>query len=118
MTLEQEGNRLRIELARLASSVHGRRYTPGVRALILGWVERAKREGISEAECGRRLGIPVRRFGEWRSLARREQAHEMVPVEVRDEETPSLGLMLVAPSGYRVDGLSVEQAIAMLRALS
>lgn len=117
MTLEEEGKRLRVELSRLGS-LHGRRYTPGIRALILGWVDRAKREGISEAECGRRLGIPGRRFSEWRSLARREQAHDMVPVEVHDEETPSLGLMLVAPSGYRVDGLTVEQAIAMLRALS
>jgi hypothetical protein len=42
----------------------------------------------------------------------------MVPVEVRDEETPCSGLILLAPSGYRVDGLSVEQAITMLRALS
>lgn len=115
MTLEEQGNRLREELARLGS-LQARRYTPGVRALILGWVERAKHEGMSEAECGRRLAIPTRRFAEWRALDKAPPAKQFVPVEVREEAEPTLGLVFVAPTGFRVDGLTLEQAISMMRA--
>jgi hypothetical protein len=118
MTLAEEGTKLRIQLVRMGSA-HGRRYTPGLRKLILAWVDRAKLDGMRESECARLLGIPTRRFAQWRALAEQTNWRKMlVPVEITKEATPSARLVFIAPSGYRLDGVTIEQAITLMRALS
>ena len=41
----------------------------------------------------------------------------LVPVTVEPQPDSGDGLMLVSPSGYRVEGLSAEQVVAILREL-
>jgi hypothetical protein len=113
----------------------GGAYTPRLRARILAYVELAKAAGISEADCCRSIGVSPTSIATWRRASRqaaapeeREQAFEtpelpaepvskeLVPIEV----TPSPiqlagGLSLVTPRGFRVEGLSLEQAFALVR---
>lgn len=88
--------------------------------------------GMLESDCGSALGIPQHRFEVWRGYAQRSQAMApvpepkpaepmaLVPVELapdtsRGIQLSSFGLALVSPRGWRVEGLSVEQAFALLR---
>ena len=86
----------------------------------MAWVERAKQVGMSLPDIGRVLGIPQHRFAYWREREVDKQPHALVPVEVT-EDPPAIGtfveVSVVSPSGFRVDGLTLEQAIEMMKAL-
>jgi transposase-like protein len=123
MGFAAEGKKLRTEIAALRPG-RRRRYSPELRGRILDWVEQGLEEGASETACGEALGIPMHRFGEWR---REERAREheaattevaFVPIETTVDALVGHGaLVLVAPSGDRVEGLTMAEAIAMLKAL-
>jgi len=117
MTLAEKGHRLRSEILRLGIG-QARRYEPKLRRRILGWVDRAKQTGMSEREYGKRLGIPHSRFAIWR--ATHDWTAPLVEIEVADNEPePAVATFaIVSPSGYRIDGLTLEQAIAFMRALA
>lgn len=79
-----------------------------------------------ESECARVLGLKSYRFVMWRReeapLATEVPASEslaLVPVELT--ETPMLptlaasGITLLSPTGYRVEGLTVDQVVDVLR---
>lgn len=117
MTLQEEGQGLRAEVGRLARG-QGHKYPAELRGRILAWVERARDAGMSERTCGAALGLKPHRFEYWRKMATRDAAepHALVRVGVHDEPTPFVsGLSFATPSGYRLEGLTMEQAIALLR---
>lgn len=117
MTLADEGNRLRLEILRLGDST-SRRYPPEIRGRILDWVERAKLGGMSKTECSDLLGVPMQRVAAWRAQLE-PMPKALVPVEVRQEaETPARSLSFVAPSGHRIEGVSISEAVSLLRAFS
>src|SRR5579871_2158740 len=118
MTLAEQGHRLRSEILRLQVG-QARRYEPKLKRRILAWVERARRDGMSERECSKRLGIPQRRFSIWRSHQHAHPPTKLVEVEVEHEEPVApITFAIASPSGYRIDGLTLEQAIAFMRALA
>ena len=41
----------------------------------------------------------------------------LVPVEVVEDDADSVGIAIVSPSGFRLEGLDVVSATAVLRAL-
>ena len=124
--LSDEAKRLRLEILRLRPG-RARRYAPALQRRILAWVERARATGMLEIDCGNALGIPQSRFGMWRESGPREvqevttttEPVSLVPIEVPAREPASiqigLGLAFVSPHGYRVEGLTFEQAFAMLK---
>jgi hypothetical protein len=117
MTLAEQGHRLRTEILRLGIG-HGRRYKPRLRRRILAWVDRAKQTGISERECSERLGIAYKRFSIWRADGAK-RPKQLVEVEVTsDESSVSATFAIASPSGYRIDGLTLDQAVAFMRALA
>lgn len=117
MTFQEEGQRLRAEVGRLARG-QGHKYPADLRGRILAWVERARESGMSERVCGAELGLKPHRFDYWRKMASRDAAEPraLVRVDVHDELVPlGPGLSFATPSGYRLEGLTMEQAIALLR---
>ena len=116
MTVTDEANKLRVEIVRLGSA-HGRRYPPGMKQLILAFVERAKDAGMTMSECYRRLGLSAKQLSLWRAELRAAEPKELVRVKVVDEVAWTT-LSLVAPNGYRVEGLTAGQAIELMRALA
>lgn len=123
MTLSEEGNRLRLEIVRLGEPSK-RKFPDELRKRILDWVSRSKVEGMNESECGDVLDIPRQRFTVWRGPTRRAARPKpadvtaLVPVEIREEPKPFGPLSFVAPSGHRVEGLTIGEAIALLRAFA
>ena len=90
-----------------------RRYSRAQRRRILGWVERAVASGMTEHACTTQLGLSAKRLATWR--AKEASPRKLVAVEVREDGTSAASISFVAPSGYWIDGLSIDQAIALLR---
>ena len=104
-------------------------YSPARRAELVAKIEGLHAAGQTIKEACRAVGIGEKTFRVWR--ARRRPLPAMRPVEVTalvPVATPALALTpanpapaaltLVAPGGYRIEGLAVEDAAALLRALA
>lgn len=135
MTILDEGKLLRQEVAKLRPDKR-RRYPDKLRARILDWVDRATAGGMTEPECSRFLGFKTWRFVMWRRKAMRHAALELEPAaaepapQVQEAEPLALvpievvglpmsaAITLVAPSGHRVEGLSLAQIAELLRELA
>ncbi len=123
MTLAEEGNRLRLEIVRLGDPAK-RQYPEELRKKILDWVARSKEEGKNERECAEVLDISRQRFITWRSwrqphVRQPREPKALVAVEVREDAAAPLGpIAFVTPSGFRVEGLTIAEAMSMLRAFT
>lgn len=106
-----------------------RTYSPADRERLMSEIERLRSEGQSIDAACRAVGISVKSFRSWRTDA--TPAPIMRPVEitalvpVAPSATPIAlavradpALTLLAPGGYRLEGLGVETAAALLRALA
>ena len=102
-----------------------RRYGDALIQRILAWVERATTGGMTEAECGHALGVKTWRFKMWREDRTKKpmappcgrNALALVPIDVK-LPTPFGDRVVVAPSGYRVEGLTLSEIATLLRELA
>lgn len=124
MTLLDETKQLRNEVAKLRPDKR-RRYPDELRRRILSWVDRATDAGQLESACSKAIGVKTWRFTMWRKLEAREAREataEREPLALVPIAAPTLlmssALCLVAPSGYRVEGLTLDQVAALLRELA
>ena len=86
-----------------------------VRAQIVAFAARAMAGGWSLAAVARAVGVSIGSVRNWR---RSSAASALVPVVVTPSRAiPPAALTVVAPSGYRVEGLDVPTTAALLRAL-
>ena len=107
---------IRNEVAKLRPDKR-RRYPDELRARILDWVARATANGVLESECSKAIGVKQWRFTMWRRipLAKRETV-ALVRVET---PTPVVTQMVVvSPSGIRVEGMSLDEVVRLLRELA
>jgi DNA invertase Pin-like site-specific DNA recombinase len=86
----------------------GKRYGSKVKARVVEHARRRRAAGASWARIGEELGLKFETVRRWCGHG------GMRRVEVVAEGG---GLALVAPSGLRLEGLTVADAIAVLRAL-
>lgn len=104
-------------------------YSPARRDELVAGIERLHAAGQTLKEACHAVGIGEKTFRVWR--ARRRPLPAMRPVEVTalvPVAPPALTLVpakpappaltLVAPGGYRIEGLAIEDAAALLRALA
>lgn len=110
-------------------------YSPAERERHRLEVERLRALGYSTERACQAVGVGSESYRRWRDAA--APAAAMRPVEVTalvpvppqalslvpprpavEAPEPAQGLSLVAPGGYRVEGLSVATAAALLKALS
>jgi hypothetical protein len=132
MTTIEEGQKLRRKITRVPRRGDGKRVFPRrLKAAILVWVGHMTAEGSTEAHCARVLGLAPCYFAAWRNakLAREglvevplelrvePLTRELVPIEVPPSIELTAGVVFVTPKGYRVEGLNLEQAFALLREL-
>jgi hypothetical protein len=120
MTIIEEGRQLRNEIAKLRPDKR-RRYGDARRRRILDWVERAMDAGMEEPDCAKALGVKTWRFRTWRQLEARlskPNATSLALVRIDAPLAMSSAITLVARSGYRVEGLGLEQIAALLRELA
>jgi len=106
-------------------------YSPSDRVELVATVERLRGEGQAVDAACRAAGISIKSYRKWREDAAPPLA--MRPVTITSlvptaatalsfvpsrPAALSPPLALVAPGGYRVEGLSIETAAQLLRALS
>jgi hypothetical protein len=90
-----------------------------VREEVCRYAGRRRREGAAWAVIARETGLEVRNLQRWSGRARLSAPVPMLrPVEVAQEPATSQSLALIAPSGVRVEGLSVREAAQLLRLLA
>ena len=102
-----------------------RRYEPLERERILAEIGRLESTGLSLTAACEAAGVSIRSLRRWRVppygeiRLRPVEVTAVVPIAAPDPapaQQPALSL--VAPGGYRLEGLSIESAAALLRALA
>jgi hypothetical protein len=88
-----------------------------VRAQVLAYTRRQRGAGRSWTRIAHTVGLSVGSLKNWSRTP--PPARTLVPVEVaaRPPEVPVAALVVVSPGGYRVEGLDLATASALLRAL-
>jgi len=117
MTTTQAARRLRQELAAQERG-RGKRYDRALRERIVAFAEQRRAEGRSWAAIARELGArfeTVRRWCEGRRPAQ-STALALRPVEVVAERTAA-SLAVVSRGGLRVEGATLDEVIAIVRAV-
>jgi len=124
MTMEsKELRELREDLGRHVAS-RGKRYEVEVRERVARWARARREQGVHWREIADELDLNFETVRRWAIASPDDVALRLLPVRVVDRvELPAPSptqrtLVLVSPSGYRVEELSVLEAVAMLRALS
>ena len=109
--METEIRKLRAGLARREGG-RGRRFAPELRRQITAVGRGLRAERQSWCRIGRELGLPAETV---RRLC--EESPGFVAVEVADRAV-ARDLVVIAPSGYRIEGLDVETTVALLARLA
>jgi transposase-like protein len=92
----------------------GRRYEPGLKARLIAYAVRRRREGIAVQAIARELGVVFETVRRW--CVATAPAPAMREVQISPEPS-SRTFTAVSPSGVRVEGLTLEDAAALLRAV-
>lgn len=120
--MKNDVERIRAALAGMQQG-RGRRFSPEMRKMIAGAASRLREEGQSWTMIGRALGLPAetpRRLWLARTTSTRKETGAFLPVAVADDGVTGIargGLVVVSPSGFRVEGLDATQAADLLRRL-
>jgi hypothetical protein len=93
----------------------GKRYAPEVEAAVIEFAQARRAEGASWQQIASDLGLRFETVRRWCSVASPERV--LKRVEVVDEGDPAPRLRIVSPSGHRLEGLTLQEAIAAIRAL-
>ena len=97
-------------------------YPEKVRGLAREYVRRGRARGMSWSTIGKQLGIRSSTLQNWycgRRASRKSAEPTLRPVRVKDEPTVEPRTFSVtSPAGFRIDGLSIEEAAVLLVRLS
>lgn len=92
------------------------RYPAKLRARITAWVIARRERGEWWTEISEAIGLPTQTIARWVDASRATSA-EMKAVDVID--APPIGTVtLVVPTGLRIEGVSIDAAIAILRGIA
>jgi|SRR5580692_2727981 hypothetical protein len=94
----------------------GKRYSLELKARILAFAMSWHDEGASWERIATELGLSTETLRSWRAGEAPSEPHAMVPVHVVPEHHGQ-GVSIVSVSGHRIEGLSLDDAVYVLRAL-
>jgi predicted transcriptional regulator len=106
-----EARYLRRELDRIETR-RGRCVPPELKARARAWITEQRAEGRTMSELATDLGVAVGTVLRWSDGGVRA----LVPVRVVPDETPR-AVVVVSPSGLRIEGLTLADAVRVLREL-
>jgi hypothetical protein len=111
-----DGRDARVAVAALGRRGRTTRIPDAVRVQVVAYTRRQRAAGQSWARIADRVGLSIGSLKNWWSTPPR--ARTFVPVEVVAAPAgPTAVLVVVSPGGYRVEGLDLPTASALLRAL-
>ena len=117
--MKHDVSTLRRRVHALGPRHRGARVPPALRAAIAAYAREERGGGASCGAIAERLGVSAESIRRWvrTRLARDGMAGGLVPVHVVAEAGVKT-LTVRSPTGYRVEGLSVEETAALLRRLA
>jgi hypothetical protein len=80
------------------------------------WLAEQRATGATVAELAAELGLASGTVLRW-STPRGQRSRALVPVEIVAEPMATGSMSIVSPCGFRVEGLSLADAVALLKAL-
>lgn len=95
----------------------GRRFPAALRERIITWTVARRARGDWWCELSRELGVPAQTLKRW-AAQRPDRALSLRPVDVIDDELSTRTVTIVAPSGLRIEGVTIADAITILRGLA
>lgn len=107
---------IRTALVRMGGS-SGRSYPEAARTAALDWAERQRRKGIGFDPIASELGISATTLRKWQQQ-RRATSSSFCPVHLVEPSSSSRGLVVHAPGGLRIEGLSIPELAELVRRLS
>lgn len=114
MTVREAGA-LRRELAG-HERARGKRYALGVRERVIAYAEERRAAGAAWLAIATELGLKFETVRRWCIAARPKHGLALRAVEIVPERATDT-LAVVSPSGFRVEGVRFDVAVALLRAL-
>lgn len=113
---DREAQDLNRRVARLSTRGRGKRFPAVLRERISAWVRTRRDRGDWWCELAREVGVPAATLKRW-AAPRADCVVEMRPVDVID--APPVGTVtLVSPTGLRIEGVAIADAIAILRGIA
>lgn len=113
---QREAERLRRELGRVTWR-RGRCFPRELREQTTRWIIEQRASGATVAKIAAELGLAAGTVLRWSSsgdaVATRSRA--MVPVVVVPDSATARTISVVSPSGFRIEGLSITEAAALLK---
>lgn len=88
-----------------------------LREEIAAWASDQRSEGYALSGKSEVIGVSETTLGRWMSSRERSGELRRVGVATEAEQSSGRGLVLVTPGGYRLEGLSVDEAVNVLRRL-
>jgi transposase len=123
MDMKERAERFRQQVLERGGVGPRARYTQEQRQEAVAYVRERQQQGASSEEAAKELGMSSWTLSRWGSAARRAQREPeraaLVPVEVKPARSVvrAGALVVHGPGGVRVEGLSLEDAVALLRGL-
>ena len=94
----------------------GKPYDAELKERIISHVTSRRAAGSSLASLALELGMSTETLRVWSAARSRKRPQAMIPVQVVAER-PERGATVVSASGYRIEGLTLDEAVQVLRAL-
>jgi len=114
--MNYEASRLRSELARVEKG-RGKRYPAELQGRVVAWAKGRRAAGASWQQIKRELGQKFDTVRRWCQPCAPSRTRALVPVQIISEQPAARSVSVVSPSGFRVEGLTVSEAAALLRAI-
>jgi hypothetical protein len=111
--MDGEARKLRGEVRRLGKARPGRRFPRVLKARLVSACGRLRAAGHSVDQIAEMLGISAESARRWSAGPK---ATALVAVRVTADDARAT-LTLVTPAGHRVEGLTVQSAAELVRAL-
>ncbi|MFO0742375.1 MAG: hypothetical protein U0270_41285 [Labilithrix sp.] len=118
MKMQDEAGKLRAEL-RQRDSGRGKRFEPELRERVIAYAKRRRGERASWTAIATELGATFETVRRWCVRGKKEEkALRLRAVEVvADPVVVTRKLSVVSPNGLRVEGVVLDDVVALIRAL-
>ena len=110
--MKDEAGFLRRELDRIGTR-RGRCVPQELRARASAWLSAQRAAGRTVADLSAELGIAAGTVLRWSN----QGVRAIVPVRIVPDAAPGEQVAVVSPSGFRIEGLTLEDAVRVLREL-
>ena len=93
------------------------RYPEAFQDRVVAWAHAQREQGTTQAEISRQVDVPWETIRRWSDLradqGSQTESTSLVPVQIAGVAQPQagMGLVLVSPDGWRLEGLDTEQAV-------